>query len=56
MSRKQCFYCGDPAGGRWSPLFCESCDEKRMARIGRNLDDLKKYLEDKELEQKEIGA
>lgn len=29
--------CSNVAGGRWSPYFCPSCDEARMAHLDAQL-------------------
>ena len=30
--------CGEPAGTRWSSLWCPGCDEERLDQIAANLD------------------
>lgn len=35
------FACPNPAGTRWTPYWCLPCDEKRRARITRQLHELR---------------
>lgn len=40
--------CGRPAGTAWSPYWCHPCNVKRMRRISRDLEDLKRLFAAKE--------
>lgn len=43
---KPCYYkCGRPAGTRWSPLLCQPCNAKRMARINDSMKRIEENLE-----------
>lgn len=33
-------HCTNPPGGKWSPYWCQSCDEKRMAHLSKQFDKL----------------
>ena len=35
--------CNNPAGTKWSPLWCFECNVKRMDRIGGQFDSLMKF-------------
>lgn len=36
--------CGSYGPGRWSPYFCDPCDERRVKHIGENLAEIQQYL------------
>jgi hypothetical protein len=41
----QPFDCPNEAGTPWTPIWCLPCDERRRARISRQLTDIQKSFE-----------
>jgi hypothetical protein len=37
--------CENPPGSRLSPFWCQTCDDKRVAYIGRQLDKIQNWFE-----------
>lgn len=36
----KCADCGEPAGTPWGPYWCPDCDDKRVARIDKGMNEI----------------
>lgn len=41
------FRCPNEAGTPWTPLWCTECDERRKARIGHQLEEMLRTLQER---------